>query len=172
MNILRVARSANLPNWYIGAGLVRNTVWDHLHGEPGKTPIRDIDFVYFSLEEIDETTITENLSKAVPDVEGDFKNSALVHEWYECKKGIIRPPFHSSEEDIDAWPEIASCIGIRLMQDEQIMIYAPYGIDDLMDMVLRRNRNNSYTVNQEIFRQRVIEKKIVERWPKVTVLYD
>jgi hypothetical protein len=172
MNILRIARSADLPNWYVGAGLVRNAVWDYLHDTPGKTLIRDIDFIYFSCEKIDESGIRESLSKALPDVEWDFKNSAFVHEWYQLRKRITRPPLHSTEEDIDAWPETASCIGVRLIADDQILIYAPYGIDDLMNMVFRRNKNNTYSVTPEIFRQRVIDKHITERWPKATIIYD
>ena len=172
MNILRIARSAALPNWYIGAGLVRNAVWDYLHDTPGKTPIRDIDFIYFSCEKIDESRIRESLCQALPDVEWDFKNSAFVHEWYQLSKGITRPPLHSTEQDIDAWPETASCIGIRSTADDQILIYAPYGIDDLMDTVFRRNKNNTYSVTPEIFRQRVIDKHITERWPKATIIYD
>jgi uncharacterized protein len=171
MNVLRIARSADLPNWYIGAGLVRNAVWDYLHDAPGKTPIRDIDFIYFSCEKIDESGIRESLSQALPDVEWDLKNSAFVHEWYQLKKGIMRPPLHSTEEDINGWPEIASCIGIQLTLADQILIYAPYGIDDLMDMVFRRNKNNPYSVTPEIFQQRVIDKHIMERWPKATIIY-
>ena len=43
MDILKKARDLNLPDWYIGAGAIRNTVWNHLHGESGIQPIGDID---------------------------------------------------------------------------------------------------------------------------------
>lgn len=172
MRVLEVAKSVNLPNWYVGAGLIRNAVWDYMQDEPGKTPIRDVDFIYFSEESVDEDKIREALTTALPGIEWDFKNSANVHTWYKEKKGIVRPPLHSSEEDIDMWPETSSCIGIRLSDQNQIIVYAPYGIDDLMSMVFRRNKNNEYSVSPEVFKERVVDKKIEERWPRVTIIYD
>ena len=31
MQCLRAARSLNLPDWYLGAGFLRNAIWDYLH---------------------------------------------------------------------------------------------------------------------------------------------
>ncbi len=169
MHVLEIARSANLPNWYIGAGIVRNSVWDYLHGTPGKTPIRDIDLVYFSSEEIQEQEVRQFLENSIPNVEWDFKNSAIVHKWYKEKKGIDRKPLNSSEEDIDNWPEICSCIGIRLQNDNQLLIYAPYDIDDLLDMVFRRNIEGD-RITEKVFEWRVENKHIAERWPKAKIV--
>jgi len=44
MNILSIVSSLKLPDWYIGAGFVRNLVWDHLHNFPS-TPLNDIDVI-------------------------------------------------------------------------------------------------------------------------------
>lgn len=172
MRILQVAQSVNLPNWYIGAGVIRNTVWDTLHEVPQPSPIRDIDFIYYSAEPIDEVPIRKKLQEVFPNVEWDIKNSATVHEWYKAKRNIDRPALFSSEEDIDAWPETASCIGIRITKDNSFLIYAPYGINDLLDMVFRRNKTNEYSVSPEVFKRRVIDKKIAQRWPKATIVYD
>ena len=44
MGVLRTARSLHLPDWMIGAGFVRNKVWDYLHGyENIEVPTADID---------------------------------------------------------------------------------------------------------------------------------
>lgn len=170
MNILRVARDCNLPNWYVGAGVVRNTVWDSLSGSPGASHIRDIDFIYFSEFDIDEADIRSFLEERLPGVDWDFKNSRDIHKWYKEKKGIDRDPLMSSEEDIDNWPEFCSCIGIRLKEDGEILIYAPYGIDDLMNMVFRRNTFSDHFTSG-MFEQRVKDKKVVERWPKAKIIY-
>ena len=46
MDILHVAQKLNLPDWMIGAGFVRNKVWDYLHGYKNeKVLTRDIDFI-------------------------------------------------------------------------------------------------------------------------------
>ncbi len=170
MEILQIARSVNLPNWYVGAGVVRNAVWDNLHGNTEKTPIRDIDLIYFSSEPIDEEAVRQQLTSALPEVEWDFKNSLNVHEWYKNKKGIERTALMSSEQDIDNWPEVCSCIGVRLQDDDQLLIYAPYGIDDLMDIVFRRNAAGE-GITKEIFEWRVVHKEIQEKWPKVKVVW-
>ncbi len=48
MNILRLAEKLNFPDWVIGAGFVRNKVWDYLHGFDGKeVNANDIDLVYY-----------------------------------------------------------------------------------------------------------------------------
>ena len=42
-------------------------------------------------------------------------------------------------------------------------------LHDLFGLLLRRNPGR---VTPEIFRRRVVEKRIVERWPKVRVIHD
>ena len=53
VQILEIARDLNLPDWAIGAGFVRNKVWDYLH-EFEKTPLDDIDLVYFDKSNLSE----------------------------------------------------------------------------------------------------------------------
>lgn len=45
--ILEESQSLNLPNYYIGAGCIAQTVWNHQNGNPLLMGIDDIDFVYF-----------------------------------------------------------------------------------------------------------------------------
>ncbi len=48
MRILRAAAALDLPEWMIGAGFVRNKVWDHLHGfANAEVQTADIDLIYF-----------------------------------------------------------------------------------------------------------------------------
>ncbi|MDP3487559.1 MAG: nucleotidyltransferase family protein, partial [Bacillota bacterium] len=70
MTILQAAQEVNLPEWYIGAGVIRNTVWDYLHGYPGKSPLRDIDLAYFDSSDLSDRMGKEAesvLAKLVPD---------------------------------------------------------------------------------------------------------
>ena len=46
MTALRCVRTLNLPSWCIGAGMVRNLVWDALHGFRTSAPA-DVDVVHF-----------------------------------------------------------------------------------------------------------------------------
>jgi hypothetical protein len=44
----------NLGSWYIGAGGVAGTVWNHLHGYAPTHGIKDYDIVYFHAEDLSE----------------------------------------------------------------------------------------------------------------------
>jgi hypothetical protein len=62
-----------------------------------------------------------------------------VHLWYEAKFGVPCRPFASSEEAIDAFPAVCSCVGVRLELDGSWHFYAPHGLDDLFALVVRPN---------------------------------
>ena len=47
MDILRSAKSLNLPDWWVCAGFVRSKIWDVLHEFNDRTPLPDIDVIYF-----------------------------------------------------------------------------------------------------------------------------
>jgi len=43
-----VARTVQLPDCWVGAGFIRNAVWDYLHGRQVTcATLRDVDVVYF-----------------------------------------------------------------------------------------------------------------------------
>lgn len=48
MAILHILRDLDLNDWAIGAGMLRDVVWSHLHGVEVSN-FRDIDVVYFDL---------------------------------------------------------------------------------------------------------------------------
>lgn len=170
MEILQNARSARLPNWYVGAGVVRNTVWDHLHGYEVATPIRDVDVAFFDAKDLSgerEERAAEFLHRNAPAYSWEPINQARVHLWYMHEFGTDVCPLLSSEDAIDTWPETATCVGVRLLEDDKLLIYAPYGLEDLFGMVLRRNPRR---VTLEHFRKRAQEKRIADKWPRVTII--
>lgn len=170
MSILRAARRVNLPDWYVGAGLIRNTVWDFRHGYAGKPSARDVDVAFFDPHDLSaarETNAAQELGRLLPEVNWEPINQARVHLWYATDFGQEVEPLRSTEEAISTWPETATCVGVRLLIDDTLQIYAPYGLDDLMNMVLRRNPKR---VTVEQFRQRAREKRVREKWPRVSVV--
>src|SRR5262245_5572604 len=46
-SILEAARDCDLPDWFVGAGVIRNVAWDHLHGYREPTPCADVDIAFF-----------------------------------------------------------------------------------------------------------------------------
>lgn len=84
-----------LPDWYIGAGAVTQTVWNELHGFPLDTGIRDCDVVYFdpdtSFEAEDKVIQAGNRLFASLTVDVEIRNEARVHLWYEQIRTLGAP---------------------------------------------------------------------------------
>ncbi len=154
------------------AGALRNLVWNHLHGYPDDAHLKDVDVAYFDPKDLSrakDEAVEGALAARSPGVVWDAKNQAAVHLWYEMRFGVAVPRLGSVEDGIATYPETATSVGVRLTDRSDLYVHAPCGLEDLFGLVLRRNPRR---VTPEVFRQRAIEKRIVERWPKVTVIHD
>ncbi len=172
MPILETVRACNPPDWLVGAGAIRNLVWDHLHQYQALTPLADIDVIFFDPQDVcpeRDRIAQQQLAQRLPDVIWEATNQAAVHLWYEEVFGFSVPALHSSEEGVGTWPETATSIAVRLLSNDQILVVAPCGLSDLFNMVLRRN---PCRVTREQFIQRLHSKEILRKWPLVQVIYD
>ena len=70
------------------------------------------------------------------DVRLDIKNQARVHLWYEGKFGHKIEANQSVEDAIKRWGTTVTCLGVRLVGNK-LVVYAPYGLNDLFAMCLR-----------------------------------
>jgi hypothetical protein len=170
MDALVAAREADPPDWLIGAGAIRTAVWDQLHGYSTRSPLADIDLVFYDpddLSEQRERDIRALLDAALGGETWDAKNQAAVHLWYPKKFGHHVAPLTSSAAAVATWPETATCVGLRLTANDSLLIEAPYGLNDLLGLVHRRNPAR---VSIEEYERRLASKRITERWPRVTVV--
>jgi hypothetical protein len=170
MRALVAAREVAAPDWLIGAGAVRTAVWDRLHGYEEPTEPADVDLAFFDPHDLSrerDAAVEEQLRRALPPVEWDAKNQARVHLWFPRRFGYEVPPLTSSADAVATWPETATAVGLRLTQDDRLVIEAPFGLDDLLGLVHRRNPRR---VSVEEYRRRLASKRIAERWPLVTVV--
>src|SRR5436853_7730680 len=81
MRVLEVVRGVGLPDWWVGAGFVRNKVWDVLHGYRERTTLNDVDVIYFDsgiVEEKREKEIERRLQVVLPGVPWSVKNQARM----------------------------------------------------------------------------------------------
>jgi hypothetical protein len=58
-------------------------------------------------------------------------------------------------------------VGVALSNRGRIEIIAPWGLEDLFGLVVRRNPAR---VSLETYRQRTEQKRYAQRWPRVRVL--
>lgn len=170
MRALRAARTVDPPEWLIGAGVIRDRVWDHLHGF-APAPSKDVDLAFFdclALGSESERSVQREVTARAPDISWDVTNQAGVHLWYPRVFGVEVEPLTSCADAVATWPETATAIGIRLLADDSIEVVAPCGLDDLFGLICRRNPRR---VTEEQFRRRVERTQIAKRWPRVQVIH-
>jgi uncharacterized protein len=170
MRALEAARDLRLSSWCIGAGVVRNLVWDHLHRFELETSPEDIDLVFYDASNLPqnlELHLEATLAKLEPTFAWEVVNQATVHHWLKSRFAKEVQPFQSLEQGVASWPEIATCVGITLAESGKIDVIAPHGLTDLFDMVVRWNPRR---VSREVYMERMAQKRFAERWPMVKVL--
>jgi hypothetical protein len=164
MNVLRAVRSLSLPDWWIGAGFVRNKVWDILSGDT-KTPPGDIDVVYFDASDLSEETekrYQQHLEEIFPTGKWSVTNQARMHE----ENGD--DPYTSSLDAIAHWPETATAIAVTLNNENRVIFQAPCGSKDLLAMIIRPTP--CFAKKEEVFLKRVEKKAWDKKWSKVQIL--
>lgn len=168
MATLITARSLGLQTWCIGAGAVRNPVWDHLHRIPCVDSVSDVDLVYFDprAHPSEDQAIQARLAERLPGVSWDVTNQAHVHLWYEQAFGKPVGAVTSLEEGLSTWPEYATCVGLSLGCDDALDVIAPHGLEDLFAL---RLQHNPLRVDRGVFMDRITSKGWLQRWPKLRV---
>ncbi len=167
MSVLKTAKSANLPNWFIGAGFIRDTVWDIQHNFEPQYLYKDIDLAYFdknNCSEKNDEILSKKLKKKL-DLNWEIVNQAYAHKYNNV------PPYNSAEDGLAHWVETATCVAAALDENDNVVLLAPWGIDDLLKLKLiiaPCHQNNKYYEN--IFNKRIEDKKWLERWPKLKIV--
>ena len=95
MRALRAARTVDPPDWLIGAGAIRDRVWDHLHGFTRPVPVKDLDLAFFDPVSLDgerERSVQRALTAQAPELAWDVTNQAAVHLWYPHVFGVEVDP--------------------------------------------------------------------------------
>lgn len=164
MEILKEVESLALNDWWIGAGFVRSRVWDSVHQYKKLTPIPDIDIIYFNPEVepvVDEKRIWSLLKKKFPETKWSVTNEAYRH------LKLNRKPYASSSEALSEWVETATCIGVRI-KDSKIILTAPWGIKDLVNLMLRPTK--LYEDRLDVFYERIEKKEWLKKWPKLKIV--
>ena len=159
MGVLRLVEDLGLPDWWVGAGFVRNAVWDHLHGKP-MTPLNDIDVLYYDAErrdaEIDENLEIELQSRG-PKKRWSVRNQARMH----LRNGD--EPYGSTLDAMRHWPETVTALAVSFGSSGQVILAAPFGVDDLFDLIVRPTSPEM----AEIVAERAAAKRWTKIWPKL-----
>jgi hypothetical protein len=133
----------NLPDAWLVAGCLFQTVWNLRSGRPPESGIKDYDIFYFDGSDL-TTAAEEAVQARVDDCFSDLgiaieiKNQARVHIWYPSYFERPYAPLYSSREGIERFLVRCTCVGVRPTGPE-LQLYAPYGLDHLYEGVLMPN---------------------------------
>jgi uncharacterized protein len=117
MPALRAVRGLGLAEWCIGAGAVRNLVWDALHGMVLPSALADVDVAYFDAADLSverDRSLQQRLVELRPGPPWEVTNQAGVHLWFEAWFGHAVEPLASLDAAVASWPEYATCVGLWL----------------------------------------------------------
>ncbi|MGJ5749079.1 hypothetical protein FB563_6649 [Streptomyces puniciscabiei] len=168
--ILSRAATLELPGWYVTAGCLFQTVWNVVTGRPPTHGIKDYDLFYFdsgdmSWEAEDAVIKTGRKVFAGLPAEIEIRNEARVHLWYRDKFGVPCPPYDSTEAAIDSFAATTCCLGVRVEADGRWRVYAPHGLSDVFNLVVRPN---PVLAPRAVYETKAARWR--EQWPELTVL--
>lgn len=155
MEALEAVASLGRPGLWLGGGALRNPLWWRLAGREGEPEATDLDVLWHDpAGDPSEAEVRAALDHALPGRDWDAVNQAL------------RPdPAPSLAEALARWPETATAVAARL-EGGRLVFLAPHGWDDLLAMIVRR----SPSLPEEVYRERLTQKRWRERFPEVTVM--
>ena len=170
MTILEGAKELRLPDWRLVAGCLYQTVWNTLTGRPAGHGIRDYDLVYFDDSDLSyeaEDQVIRRCESFAADLPAtlEVRNQARVHLWFEDRFGAAYSPLRSTDEGIGRYAATTHCVGVRIKDDGELDIHAPFGLADIFDMVLRPN---PALANAPSYGEKAARAKAL--WPELTVL--
>lgn len=164
VRILETVRSVD-ARLHLGGGLLRNLVWDFLHGFESPTPIDDVDVIYFdslsSTKEHDRH-LEELLRKRAPNLRWSVKNQGRMH------MANNEEPYTSLEDAISKWPETATAFVAQFTGEGQLQICAPFGFTDLFRLIVVPTPH--FEGRPERIKTRAEKKRWRAKWPRLRIM--
>lgn len=173
MQALHAVAALRLPQpWCIGAGALRNLVWDALHGHATPSALADVDLAHFNPHDLRpeaDQQLQARLQQQCPQLPWEVTNQAAVHLWFEAHFGHAVAPLPSLHDAVATWPEYTTAVAVTMDGHGRLALLAPHGVDDLLQM---RVRHNPLRASRATYLQRTAQKRYTERWPRVQVQID
>jgi hypothetical protein len=155
-----------LPDSWLVAGSIAQTIWNLGCGRSAELGLKDVDLIYFDDQDLsfDAEASHErrlrDLFRRLP-IKLDVKNEARVHLWYEERFGYAIKPYLSSADAIASFPTTATAVGVRRKRGK-LECSAPFGLDDLFGLVVRPNKRQ---ITRPIYEAKVDRWRAI--WPRL-----
>ena len=162
--ILQCWPRLDLPNAWLVAGCLFQSVWNQQSGQDVERGIRDYDIFYFDPSDLSQSA--EQAMQARVDgllsslkIKIDVANQARVHLWYPQHFGRPYAPLTSVKEGIRRFLALECCVAVR-----PDACFAPFGLAGLFEGTLTPNPFSPYP---ELFSAKAAS--YLERWPHLVV---
>ena len=135
---LKAIQKADIPNSWLLAGAVRNTVWKYLFPECS-LEVNDIDIIHYSPNipvEMNKTFV-ERLTNIYPKGKWDCANQHHIYAQKNHRYHMPNGPYFSIKESMKDFWFTVNTIAIRLNEKDEIEILNPEVLSDLFNGVLR-----------------------------------
>ncbi len=153
MIVLDALEKFQLPNYYVVAGVVFQTIWNYLEDNNLNDNVKDIDIIYYDRQNLAkedekklETKIIKVLKEKGLNYQIDLHNEARMHLWKKEKENKKINQYTSAEDAINKFIVTAHAIGVK-KEAEAIKIYAPYGLGDIFSKTLRPIKHEGNDIN-------------------------
>jgi hypothetical protein len=164
--IIERLRCLGLPQCFLTAGCLFQTVWNLRSSHPAQADIKDYDIFFFEDSDLSweaEDAVIQQVEALLSDLQVsiEVKNQARVHLWYEKRFGGSYPRLRSAKEGIDRFLISGTCVGIAVSSGE---LYAPNGVQAAWNGILEINPKNP---RPDLFSKKAQD--FLRRWPWLTI---
>ena len=143
--ILQRLQALGLPDAWLVAGCLFQSVWNQHSGRPAEAGVKDYDIFYCDIADLSEqaeAAVNQRVQAAMAGLglAIDVKNQARVHLWYPQRFGhpydraLLR-----SKDGMDRFLVKCTCVGLRPYGQGSLELYAPNGLGNLYDGILEPN---------------------------------
>ena len=166
MTILTILRDLDLKDSWLAAGSVRNFIWNLLSDKSPFDHETDVDVIFFDPAISYEETlgIERKLREDFPQYQWELKNQVYMH---------LHSPhtalYTSSRDAMSKYPERCTAIGLRLHADATIELFAPYGLEDILNFQVFPTPH--FLENEDrmkLYQERLSKKNWQEKWKNLT----
>lgn len=149
-----------LPDSWLVAGCLFQTIWNRLSGKSPDADIKDYDIFYFDPTDLSAEAEQAQQKKADQlfsdlNITLELCNQARVHLWYETHFGYPYHQLRNSKEGIDRFLIPSTCVGMNPNE-----VYAPNGFKLLYEGILSIN---SLTPHRALYESKAHSYQ--QRWP-------
>lgn len=152
--------------YYLAGGAIYQTIFNYLHGYDLNYGIKDYDIIYFDDSNLSyeaEDQVIKEVKKFFKDfdmgINLDIKNEARAHIWLKEKYNENLEKYNNLEEVLRSWGFSACSIGVRI-EGNFVKVLAPYGLEDLFNMKIRKVGN--YDVTEKA-------RELKNKWPNIDI---